>query len=97
MLYLTSRIIVTLFQKLVLEQMEQNLQPQHLTSRKERIIGNIYQILRKRLYSGGAALVWGIVMYLFEVFPNALHPSLKSSMDEIYRFNPSVSVVDSRY
>jgi peroxisomal membrane protein 4 len=39
-----------------------------------------------RTYRLGAAAVWGIVMMLFEQSPEVLHPSLKSSMDEIYRF-----------
>ena len=38
-----------------------------------------------RMYSLAAAAVWGVVMMLFEESPEVLHPSLKSSMDEIYR------------
>lgn len=38
------------------------------------------------LYRFAAAAVWGVVMMLFEECPEVLHPSLKSSMDEIYRF-----------
>jgi hypothetical protein len=34
-----------------------------------------------------AAVVWGLVMILFEERPNLLHPSLKKSMDEIYRYS----------
>ena len=37
-------------------------------------------------YPYGAALIWGTVMMLFEEYPNVLHPSLRRSMDEIYRF-----------
>lgn len=33
-----------------------------------------------------AAAVWGLVMILFEERPDVLHPSLKKSMDEIYRY-----------
>ncbi len=39
----------------------------------------------KERYALFAALIWGIVMYLFEETPDSLHPSLKMSMDEIYR------------
>lgn len=39
-----------------------------------------------KAYPLGAAAVWGIVMALFEACPHVLHPSLKRSMDEIYRF-----------
>lgn len=34
-----------------------------------------------------AAVVWGLVMILFEEHPDVLHPSLKKSMDEIYRYS----------
>lgn len=33
-----------------------------------------------------AAVIWGIVMALFEESPDVLHASLKKSMDEIYRY-----------
>ena len=33
-----------------------------------------------------ASLLWAIVMVLFEESPDVLHPSLKKSMDEIYRY-----------
>lgn len=42
-----------------------------------------------RSYRLAAAAVWGVVMLLFEEHPHVLHPSLKRSMDEIYRFLPS--------
>lgn len=45
--------------------------------------------LRERTYAIAAAVVWGVVMLLFEESPDVLHPSLKSSMDEIYRFRQS--------
>ena len=35
-----------------------------------------------------SAIIWGAVMILFEKYPELLHPSLKSSMDEIYRRPP---------
>lgn len=38
-----------------------------------------------RTYAFVSATVWGIVMLLFEESPHVLHPSLKKSMDEIYR------------
>eukprot|EP00986_Skeletonema_menzelii_P012918 scaffold7298_cov150-Skeletonema_menzelii.AAC.18 len=37
-------------------------------------------------YPYGAAVIWGTVMMLFEEYPEVLHPSLRRSMDEIYRF-----------
>lgn len=33
-----------------------------------------------------AAVIWGMVMALFEDSPEVLHSSLKKSMDEIYRY-----------
>ena len=38
------------------------------------------------LYRAIAATTWGMVMALFEDSPHVLHSSLKSSMDEIYRY-----------
>jgi len=42
-----------------------------------------------RIYPWAAAAIWGVVMMLFEETPQVLHPSLKSSMDEIYRYSCS--------
>jgi len=39
------------------------------------------------VYPWAAAVVWGLVMALFEESPEVLHPSLKTSMDEIYRYS----------
>lgn len=39
-----------------------------------------------RYYPWFAATIWGIVMFLFEEDPDTLQPSLKMSMNEIYRF-----------
>lgn len=41
--------------------------------------------LRQRAYPLAAAVVWALVMLLFEEDPDVLHPSLRSSMEEIYR------------
>ena len=42
-----------------------------------------------KLYSLLSAAVWGIAMVLFEETPHVLHRSLKTSMDEIYRYQIS--------
>lgn len=42
-----------------------------------------------------AAAVWGLVMMLFEERPHVLHPSLKKSMDEIYRYKIQQSRIRS--
>ena len=41
-----------------------------------------------RSYRLSAAAVWAAVMVMFETHPHALHPSLRRSMDEIYRYVP---------
>jgi peroxisomal membrane protein 4 len=43
--------------------------------------------VRRIPFPAVAALIWGAVMYLFEDDAQVLHPSLKSSMDEIYRYS----------
>lgn len=48
-----------------------------------------------RAYPWAAAGIWGTVMMLFEEYPNVLHPSLKRSMDEIYRFDLASSFSES--
>lgn len=76
-LYLTSRVVVA------------------LTKRAwEKFHGTSHQhpsslMQHPKLYSLAAATVWGIVMVLFEESPHVLHPSLRSSMDEIYRYRMS--------
>ena len=50
-----------------------------------------------KTYPWAAAGVWGAVMVMFEEYPEVLHPSLRRSMEEIYRYagfgseNPSES------
>jgi peroxisomal membrane protein 4 len=69
-LYLTSRIITGL----VSLAREKQVPP---FSCKRLHIRNVYPIQ--------AAVVWGTVMALFETYPHVLHPSLKKSMEEVYR------------
>mmetsp|Transcript_3540 Transcript_3540/g.5496 ORF Transcript_3540/g.5496 Transcript_3540/m.5496 type:complete len:221 (+) Transcript_3540:293-955(+) len=38
-----------------------------------------------KVYPIFSSAVWATVMFLFEEYPHVLHPSLKRSMDEIYR------------
>lgn len=71
LLYLSSRVAVALVQLA----REKGIHPFRL---KRMIFKNVYPIY--------AAIIWGIVMALYEGSPNHLHPSLKKSMDEIYRW-----------
>ena len=47
------------------------------------------QLRFNKTYPWAAAGIWGTVMMLFEEYPQVLHPSLRRSMDEIYRFSSS--------
>lgn len=69
-LYLTSRILTGL----IFLAREKNVPP---FSWKMCKFDNVYPVK--------AAVVWGSVMALFETYPHVLHPSLKKSMDEVYR------------
>lgn len=71
-LYLSSRIFIGL-----------------ITLAKEKGISPFAwkQMSKKNVYPIGAAFVWSVVMVLFESCPHVLHPSLRRSMDEIYRLN----------
>jgi peroxisomal membrane protein 4 len=79
LLYLASRIVVASM-KLA---SEKGIRP--FSSQRFRF---------PRVYPWAAAGIWGTVMMLFEEFPDMLHPSLKRSMDEIYRFRLSSSSID---
>jgi hypothetical protein len=70
-LYLTSRVLVGLWKRHWL--------------RNHKSTDLLPEALTKRSFAIGAATVWGLVMFLFESHPDVLHPSLKNSMDEIYR------------
>jgi peroxisomal membrane protein 4 len=50
--------------------------------------------LRRIPFPAMAAVIWGAVMYLFEDDAQVLHPSLKSSMDEIYRYSSALYLGD---
>lgn len=69
-LYLTSRILTGM----VSLAREKSVPP---FSWKICNFDNVYPIK--------AAVVWGSVMALFETYPHVLHPSLKKSMDQVYR------------
>jgi peroxisomal membrane protein 4 len=90
LLYLSSRVLLSLMQRLLSQTMQQKLQQQEetqLISRNASRLKSFQQLIKDRIYSLSAATIWGIVMFLFEDSPEFLHPSLKSSMDEIYRFS----------
>jgi peroxisomal membrane protein 4 len=73
-LYLTSRVLVSVVKR-SWEQIHGI--PHHHSS-------SILQ--HPKTYPLMAAIVWGLVMVMFEESPQLLHPSLKASMDEIYRY-----------
>jgi peroxisomal membrane protein 4 len=84
-LYLTSRVLVGLIQRLWELVQNRHINPsQHQPLHEQRLHQSILH--HPRTFSLLAATVWGIVMVLFEDSPHVLHRSLKASMDEIYRF-----------
>ncbi|KAL3919732.1 MAG: hypothetical protein SGILL_003605, partial [Bacillariaceae sp.] len=81
-LYLTSRVLVGLAKR-AWEHVHEKTQHHSTTS-------SILQ--HPKTYPVSAAVVWGLVMVLFEESPHVLQKSLKASMDEVYRFKlPSFS------
>ena len=79
LLYLTSRVLVGLWKRL--------LQP--TTPSNSSLGGSSSTAIASnsnRSFSIAAALLWAVVMALWEESPDSLHPSLKKSMDEIYRY-----------
>jgi hypothetical protein len=77
-LYLTSRVLVGLWKRYWQTH-------DHDVQKTDWVQTALPDALKQRSYALGAATVWGLVMLLFESNPEVLHPSLKSSMDEIYR------------
>lgn len=47
------------------------------------------KFVEEKSYSLSSTIVWALVMSLFENSPNSLHPSLRSSMEEIYHSSPA--------
>ena len=71
LLYLTSRVIVGLTS----------------LAREKEVPPFSWDMMKfQNVYPLKAAAIWGAVMVMFETYPNVLHPSLKNSMDEIYRY-----------
>jgi hypothetical protein len=76
-LYLTSRVLVGLGKKFLMRQSDDG---------DKALEGNLRRTGSSRdYYPFAAALVWGTVMALFEESPEVLHPTLRASMNEIYR------------
>ena len=97
-LYLTSRVIIGLTKRLFEHYYHPGVGHSHhsiaatttassqsITKSSNNSSSNILQ--HPQMYPLMAALVWGCVMVLFEESPHVLHRSLKSSMDEIYRYS----------
>lgn len=78
-LYLTSRVLVGVWKRVSAGRESNNKQLQRKNGKTED----------SRTFRFFASLVWSIVMALWEESPNTLHPSLKKSMDEIYRYQLS--------
>jgi hypothetical protein len=75
-LYLTSRVLVGLGKKFLMRQ----------SGSDKTLEGDLRRSGGSRdYYPLAAALVWGTVMALFEESPEVLHPTLRASMNEIYR------------
>jgi len=72
-LYLASRVFIGCMFLLA-----KKIPPKEASQKEWTFRQHVYPIL--------ASLVWGSVMILFEENADVLHPSLKSSMDEIYRY-----------
>ena len=75
-LYLTSRVLVGLWKRLLKPGAHASSDNGSLTEASNN----------NKTFSMVAALVWAIVMALWEESPDVLHPSLTKSMDEIYRY-----------
>ncbi len=73
-LYLLSRITIALAEKVHNKYLEQN----------EEITTEQISTIKKHSFRILAALVWGLVMWLFFINQKVLQPSLASSMNHLY-------------
>jgi hypothetical protein len=105
LLYLSGRVFVGLCKRLLLTEGGVNGSVPHSLERTAAA-ASVWQRIRGQLASMStsthvypimSSIIWGIVMMLFEETPQVLHPSLKSSMDEIYRcvlrWKPSITLL----
>lgn len=85
-LYLTSRVIVGLVKR-GWEHIHGPPSSQSHYPHQNNPTSSLLQ--HPQTFPLAAAVVWGLVMVLFEESPHVLHRSLRTSMDEIYRFQLS--------
>ena len=84
LLYLSSRVVVGLWKRAGIAWTQQQ-QQQGTTTTANHQKNMPTTITSRWLYRFGAGLIWGLSMILFEECPHVLHPSLRKSMDEIFR------------
>mmetsp|Transcript_27289 Transcript_27289/g.35397 ORF Transcript_27289/g.35397 Transcript_27289/m.35397 type:complete len:220 (+) Transcript_27289:131-790(+) len=79
-LYLASRVLVALA---------------GVAAKKSQlpVIRHLAEDPKTRAYPIFASVVWALVMWLFERDPDMLHPSLRSSMDFLYKESNDISTV----
>jgi hypothetical protein len=91
LLYLTSRVLVGVWKRLQVSSLSHHHHHDHHDP--SSIIQQQDPPWHRRrahiLYRCMSAVVWGLVMVLFEESPHVLQSSLRNSMDEIYRQQPS--------
>lgn len=84
-LYLASRVSVALYKKIALYLRRRRLLHEGVRNADVETFDSASSHHNGNIYPFAAAIIWGLVMALFEESPELLHPSLKTSMDEIYR------------
>ncbi|CAB9500637.1 peroxisomal membrane protein [Seminavis robusta] len=80
LLYLASRVLVGLWKRML------RRRNARLEAESNTPSGDSLQIHHPQTFPLLAAMTWACVMALWEESPDVLHPSLKKSMDEIYRY-----------
>lgn len=99
LLYLVSRVLVGCLKVVLKDQQNQRVPVAQTAPRDGRILFKRSQLskalhflkktFQEKGYSLSSTVVWALVMSLFENSSHSLHPSLRSSMEEIYHSSPT--------
>ncbi|KAL7572009.1 hypothetical protein ACA910_001664 [Epithemia clementina (nom. ined.)] len=97
LLYLASRVTVGLWKLWWSSVLQSNIHErnsnddQSTTTKARPTKISSFRQSSSLVYRFSAGLIWGLSMILFEECPQVLHPSLRKSMDEIFRRHPASS------
>lgn len=98
LLYLVSRVLVGCLKVALIDQQNKRDDMAQVTPRDRMFLSSrlsfskalncLKKFVQEKGYTISSTVVWALVMSLFENASHSLHPSLRSSMEEIYHSSP---------